>query len=216
MSDAAQLGGGYAESQPRPKATAVAVLQAAQPGANTARLVLISGPPGVGKSTVAARLLKLMPHAIWLDKDDTAAGFILAAAHQNGIAPQAAYGTDHYWDHLRPLEYAGPFTVACANLVGHRTVLLSGGWGPELAHADLWPQLSTAIAPTPLVVIHLDAPPLSTWRQRLAARGSRTDSPWFEQFAQTLTQLPVWTGANRINTDQPIHQVTQDILNILV
>ena len=215
MTDVARLGGGYADSRPRPEPTAAAVLQAAQSGAAAARLVIIGGPPGVGKSSLAARLLEVIPQTFWLDKDDTAAGFILDAASQSGLPHQAAYGTDHYWSTLRPLEYAGPIAVACANLVGRRTVLLSGGWGPELTLTDLWPQLTANIAPASLAVIHLDTPPLETWRQRLAGRGSRTDSPWFEDFAQSLTQPTVWNGANRINTDQPMHQVVQDVLDIL-
>jgi len=215
MTDVAHLGGGYAESQPRPEPTAAAVLQAAKSGAAAARLVIIGGPPGVGKSALAARLVDLMPQTFWLDKDDTAAGFILDAAGQVGLPAQAAYGTDHYWSILRPLEYAGPVALACANLVGRRTVLLSGGWGPELALTEVWPQLAAKIAPATLAVIHLDVPPLETWRQRLAKRGSRTDSPWFEDFAQSLTQLEVWNGASRINTDQPIHQVVQDVVDTL-
>ena len=32
----------------------------------------------------------------------------------------------------------------------------------------------------------------------MAARGSRTDSPWFESFCRAVGGLPVWEGAVRL------------------
>lgn len=215
MSRGAGLGGGYAESRPDPGPTVEAVLGAARAGAAAARLIVLAGPPGVGKSAVAGQLTRLTPNSIHLDKDWTAGGFILEAARDDGRGEGSAYGGDRYWHHLRPLEYAGAMTAACANLVGRRTVFLVGGWGPELAVDRLWTGLRTAVAPSTFQVIHLDAPPLEVWRQRLAGRGSRSDSPWFEDFARAVTAPPVWPQAARIATGSTLNEVVQLALDAL-
>ncbi len=214
MTDVAQLGGGYADSRPDPHPTVQAVLEAARSGSAHAHLAVLCGPPGVGKSAAAAQLVGHIPHSLWIDKDVTAAGFVLQAARDQGQPTSAAYGTDHYWAALRPLEYAGPTALACANLIGTRLVFLVGGWGPELSVAHLWTGLRARIAPARLSVIHLDAPPLEIWRGRMAARGSRGDSPYFENLA-AATKLPVWEGAMRISTNQPLNAVTQAVLQAL-
>jgi hypothetical protein len=56
---------------------------------------------------------------------------------------------------------------------------------------------------------------LENWRSRLAARGSRCDSPYFENLAQTTGSLPVWQGATRVNNKAPVTTVLQRILDIL-
>jgi len=215
VTDVSHLGGGYGESTPDPGPTVQALLQAARPGAPSARLIILAGPPGVGKTAVAQALLPLLPNTFLIDKDQTAAGFVLAAAAQQGDQPSTAYGTPHYWQKLRPLEYAGPLATACANLVGTRQILLVGGFGPELGVDTLWTDLRTKIAPTTLQILHLDPPPLATWRARIAQRGSRTDAPYFANLAQALGQLPVWSGATRIDTDAPLHMVVQRTLDAL-
>ena len=209
------LGGGYAESTPDPGPTVQALLKAARSGAPSARLIILAGPPGVGKTAVAQTLLPLRPNTFLIDKDQTAAGFIFAAAAQRGDEPSAAYGTPHYWQTLRPLEYAGPLATACTNLVGTRQILLVGGFGPELGVDALWTDLHAKIAPAALQVLHLDPPPLATWRARMAQRGSRTDDPYFANLTQVLGKLPVWSGATRIDTDAPLHGVVQRTLDTL-
>ena len=215
MTNAAHLGGGYAESTPDPGPTIAALLQAARPGSPSSRLVVVGGPPGVGKTAVARAILALCPNTFLLDKDQTASGFILDAAALRGDAPAAAYGTPHYWQKLRPLEYASALSAACANLVGTRQVLLVGGFGPELGADDLWEGLAANIAPAALRVLHLNPPPLEIWRARMAGRGSRADAPYFAHLARALGNLPVWTGAVCISTNGPLHSVVQRALNAL-
>lgn len=215
MTDVSQLGGGYADSLPHPEPTIRAVLRAASPGSPGSHLAILCGPPGVGKSAVAARLVELIPNSLWLDKDRTASGFILQAAGDQGLPESAAYGTEYYHQKLRPLEYSGPLSQAVANLVGSRLVLLVGGWGPELSVPRLWTNLRQKIAPARLSVIHLDAPPLEEWRLRMAARGSRSDSPWFENFARAVTSLPVWKEAVHIPTDRSLTAVVQLVIDLL-
>lgn len=215
LSGSGALGGGYAESLPDPGPTVEAVLQAARPGSVGARLVVLCGPPGVGKSAAAARLVRLVPDSLVIEKDLTAAGFILQAAAARGSGTVGAYGTPEYWACLRPLEYGGATAQACANLVGRRLVFLVGGWGPELGVATLWIGLTRQIAPARLSVVHLDPPEHESWRSRLAGRGSRTDSPWFESFTRSVTSVPVWPGAARISTAVPLHRTVQGILAVL-
>ena len=215
MSNSAHLGGGYAESAPDAAPTVRAVLDAATSGDPEAGLVVISGPPGCGKSTLARHLLCRLPGSCCVDKDWVAGGFILEAAAQENLTPSAAYGTPRYWQQLRPLEYGGATNSACAQLIGRRTVLLLGGWGPELAAFDMWPRLAEAIAPSSLQVLHLDPPAVKVWQARMQARGSRADSPWFDGFAARLSASPVWSGAHRLSTDGSIHDVAQQALSAL-
>ena len=210
-----RLGGGYAESRPDAGPTVRAVLEAAAPGAPGSRLVVVSGPPGVGKTALVERLLPVLPGSVCVDKDAAAGPFVLEAARQDGVPGEGAYGSERYWQRLRPLEYAGAVATACANLVGRRVVFLAGGWGPELAVPSLWTALGEAVAPARLSVLHLDAPGRETWRRRLQDRGSRADSPWFEAFAGSVTSLPVWEGAVRLATDGPPAEVAQAALDAL-
>ncbi len=214
MTGSAHLGGGYADSEPDAGPTVKAVLAAATAGASAARLVIVAGPPGSGKSTLASRLLECLPGAVCIDKDWTAGGFIVEAARLAG-APESAYGTPYYWAQMRPLEYAGAITSACALLVGRRTVFVVGGWGPELGVFDFWPRLAAAVAPARFDVLHLDAPPLRTWQERMRVRGSRADSPWFDSFAAHVTAAPVWPGAQRLSTDADPNHVVQSALAAL-
>ena len=117
---------------------------------------------------------------------------------------------------MRPIEYAGPLSTACSNLVGTRQILLVGGFGPELGKNTLWEQLIEKIAPAALRVVHLDPPPIETWRARMVQRGSRADSPYFEHLAESLGALPVWSGATRIDTDAPLHCVVKRTLDALI
>ena len=214
MTGSAHLGGGYVDSEPDVGPTLKAVLAAAVPGDPEARLVILAGPPGSGKSALASQLLQRLPGAVYIDKDWVAGGFILEAASSDGAA-STAYGSQRYWQRLRPLEYGGAVTSACAHLVGRRTILLVGGWGPELADFNFWPKLAAAVAPASMQVIHLNAPKTAVWQGRMRARGSRADSPWFDEFARQLTATAVWPKAHRLSTDGTIHDVVQRALAVL-
>ena len=214
MTGSAHLGGGYADSEPDVGPTLKAALAAAAPGDPEARLIILAGPPGSGKSALASHMLRHLPGAVCIDKDWVAGGFILDAARHDGDTSRA-YGSSRYWQDLRPLEYGGAITSACAHLVGRRTVFLTGGWGPELGNFGFWPELEHSVAPSSLDVIHLDAPAKNIWQTRMRARGSRADSPWFESFARALTMTAVWPRAHRISTDGTIHDVARDALAAL-
>ena len=218
MADVSQLGGGYAQSQAEPGPTVEALLAAVRPGSPGAQLVVIAGPPGVGKSSVCERLLELVPNSFLVDKDWTSGGFVLEASRAAGEPAGCAYGTERYWRSLRPLEYAGALLVACANLVGRRIVFLGGGWGPELSVPALWVGLREGLAPSRLTVIHFDAPPVEEWSRRMACRGARSDRPRFDDFddfATAVTRFDVWEGAARLSTEQPLHEVVQSALATL-
>ena len=214
--DVSRLGGGYAGSEADPVPTAKALLEVAYPGSRASRLVILAGAPGTGKSTLGTSLLELLPASLHLDKDCTAAGFILEAARSVGIDEGEAYGSAHYWSNLRPLEYAGPLRLACANLVGRRIVLLSGGWGPELGVPELWEGLSAAIAPSALTVLHLDPPPLGVWRARLEQRGTHFGQDAdFDRFAAAVCEYEVWGKAVHLDAGLPPGALAQAALSAL-
>ncbi len=215
MTDSARLGGGYATAKLNPRPTADALRAAALPGSPHARLIVLAGPPGVGKSCLAQALIELIPESLLIDKDHTAGGFVLEAAVLRGDDADRAYAAEHYWEKLRPIEYAGPLRQACINLVGRRSVILVGGWGPELGVAALWTDLQERLSPSRLCVLHLDPPPLDTWCARLSARDSRCDRPYVEQLARHIGQLPVWHQAKRIAAEGSIETVVQRALNAL-
>ncbi|MDP6984968.1 MAG: hypothetical protein VX656_10305 [Candidatus Latescibacterota bacterium] len=214
MTDVARLGGGYSASEHDTAPTVKAVLAAATPGDPSSRLVIVAGPPGVGKTLLAAGLCRLNGF-VHIDKDWTAGAFILESAEQENVSPDQAYGRPRYWQRLRPVEYAGAVTTACANLVGRRSVVLSGGWGPELSVDDLWSGLTQRLAPARLTVIHLDAPPINIWRDRMAQRGSRSDEPWFTEFARSVTDYTVWPGAHRLSSEGFPHRILQSAMEVL-
>ncbi len=214
--DVSRLGGGYAGSVADPVPTVTALLEAAHPGSRAAQLVILAGPPGTGKSTLGGGLLRVIPESLHLDKDCTAAGFILDAAKEAGIDESQAYGSAHYWTTLRPLEYGGALQVACANLVGRRVVLVSGGWGPELSVTELWEGLSSSIAPSRLTVLHLEPPPLDVWRARLERRGTRLGGEAdFARFAAAVCQFDVWNEAIRLDAALTPNALVQSALSHL-
>ena len=214
--DVSRLGGGYAGSVADPVPTVTALLEAAHAGSKASRLVILAGPPGTGKSTLGDGLLRVIPESLHLDKDCTAAGFILDAAKDSGIDANQAYGSSHYWTTLRPLEYGGALRVACANLVGRRVVLVSGGWGPELSVTQRWEGLSASIAPSRLTVLHLDPPPPEVWRARLVRRGTQLGGEAdFARFAAAVCQFDIWNEAIHLDAALTPNALVQSALSRL-
>ena len=89
------------------------------------------------------------------------------------------------------------------------------GWGPELGMDDLWNEIHQRLSPSGLIVLHLDPPEGEIWRARLAERGSRCDSPYFEQLAAHTGNLPVWSGTVRLSSAGSLAEVTQRALRAL-
>ena len=215
MNDASALGGGYVNSKPNPMPTIKTVLKVAKSGSVGAQLIIIAGPPCVGKSLLGSLLVRKIPESLVLDKDLTAGGFILQAASANGQPSHNAYSSDYYWKHLRPIEYAGPMAVACENLVNQRRVLLVGGWAPELGVATFCNDLEKLIEPSRLIVIYLNPPDINEWQQRLKNRGSQSDSEYVNTLVRTMGNLPIWSKAIRLSSMLPPNVLAQAGFNAI-
>ena len=115
MNDVSALGGRCVNSKPDTMPTIKTVLKVAKSGSVGVQLIIIAGPPCVGKSLLGSLLVRKIPESLVLDKEFTAGGFILKAASVNDQPSHNAYSSDYYWKQLRSIEYAGHLAVACEN-----------------------------------------------------------------------------------------------------
>jgi predicted kinase len=180
-------------------------------GSALAPALVVAGPPGAGKSTVASLLLaELLPAPALLDKDTMYASFVAATLAAAGRPPGEREGP-WYDEHVKAHEYRGMAATAREVRAHGCPVLLAAPLTGQLHDPDRWRSWVTELGggPVRLIWVQSDA---ATLAQRLAARGSGRDTAKQADFGAFTDRMrldrepaaPHLTVDNRLSAPVPL------------